>query len=684
MNRVGVFGAVRGGFIERRAGLQGTALPDGIPSKPDTGLPGGVATTIRPTATTRIDEVIDQARAALLADQAEDGHWVYQLEADATIPAEYILLDAFLGERDKDTHDRLAHYLRDIQGEDGGWPLFHAGDTNLSATVKAYFALKLAGDTPDMPHMKRARDVVLSLGGAARCNVFTRIMLALFGQVPWRAVPVMPVQITLLPHWFPFHLCKVSYWTRTVLTPLLVLMAKKPRARNPDGIRIDELFTTPPFQERRYMVNPTGALLGHMFLALDRVLRVTTAVFPSLWQRRAIDWSVDFVTERLNGDQGLGGIFPAMANAVMMFDTLGYDRDHPDYVQARKAVKNLLVFDGDRGYCQPCVSPVWDTALAVHALLETGREEDIAVVGRAAKWLREHQILDVAGDWQDSRPGLRPGAWAFQYRNDHYPDTDDSSVVAMALDRADAEVNRDSVDRGVEWIIGMQCREGGWGSFDADNTQYYLNHIPFADHGALLDPPTEDVSARCVSLLAQRGYPADHPALAKGLAYLKRTQMEDGSWYGRWGTNYIYGTWSVLCALNAVGEDPQAPHIRRAVAWLKSRQLDDGGWGEDCASYWPGREAEVKGSTASQTSWALLALMAAGEAQDEAVRRGVEYLVDACSDGNGWQEKFYNAVGFPRVFFLKYHGYSTYFPLWALARYRRLTTGGANHTPHGM
>ncbi|MEE2970818.1 MAG: squalene--hopene cyclase [Pseudomonadota bacterium] len=641
-----------------------------------------------PTETdARLDDVIEEAREALLARQTEDGHWVYELEADATIPAEYILLDHFLDELDPDTldiHQRLARYLREIQGEDGGWPLFHAGDTDISATVKAYYALKLTGDLPDAPHMERARDAVLGLGGAARCNVFTRIMLALFGQVPWRAVPVMLVQIILLPRWFPFHLSKVSYWTRTVLTPLLVLMAEKPQARNPKGVKIDELFTTPPFQERRYMVNSTGALLGHMFLWLDRGMRLALTVFPNLWQRRATDRAVKFVTERLDGEEGLGGIFPAMANAVMMFDTLGYEKDHPHFVQARNAVKNLVVIDGDRAYCQPCVSPVWDTALALHALLETNHEEDAAAVKRATKWLRDHQILDIKGDWHDQRPGLRPGAWAFQYRNEYYPDTDDSSVVAMALDRADSDENRESVDRGVEWIIGMQCRNGGWGSFDADNTLYYLNHIPFADHGALLDPPTEDVSARCISLLAQRGHSADHPAMATGIDYLKRTQMDDGSWYGRWGTNYIYGTWSVLCALNAVGEDPQAPYIRRAVGWLKSRQLEDGGWGEDCASYWPGREREVKGSAASQTAWAMLGLMAMGEAQSDAVRRGVEYLLDAPKNGSGWEEKFYNAVGFPRVFFLKYHGYSTYFPLWALARYRALTKGGLNHTPHGM
>ena len=664
--------------------MQGSALPEGAPSKPDTGLPGGVSFRYAPEADARIDEVIDEVRAALRARQAPDGHWVYELEADATIPAEYILLDHFLDNPAPDTHQKLARYLRRIQGADGGWPLFHAGDADLSASVKAYFALKLIGESPDAPHMKRAREVILGLGGAAHANVFTRITLALFGQVPWRAVPVMPVEIMLLPRWFPFHLSKVSYWTRTVLTPLLVLMEKKQLARGTGGTTIEELFTVPPFDERRYLVNPTGAPLGYAFLWLDRLLRVTTPLFPGWWKRRAMGRAVKFVTERLNGEEGLGGIFPAMANALMMFDSLGYSKDHPHYVAAREAVNGLLVFDGDCGYCQPCLSPVWDTALAMHAIMEAGDDQDLPALRKGAEWLRKNQIMDVKGDWHDRRPSLRPGAWAFQYRNDHYPDTDDSSVVAMALDRLDGEENRESVTRGIEWILGMQCENGGWGSFDADNTSYYLNHIPFADHGALLDPPTEDVSARCVSLLAQNGYAADHPAVARAVTYLLDRQEHDGSWFGRWGTNYIYGTWSVLCAFNAIGTDPAAPHIRRAVDWMNSRQQDDGGWGEDCASYWPDRRDEVKASTPSQTAWALLGLMAAGEVHSDSVRRGVEFLLDAPKNGNGWDEELYNAVGFPRVFFLRYHGYSTYFPLWALARYRNLKNGRANTTSHGL
>jgi squalene-hopene/tetraprenyl-beta-curcumene cyclase len=391
-----------------------------------------------------------------------------------------------------------------------------------------------------------------------------------------------------------------------------------------------------------------------------------------------------FVKERLNGEDGLGGIFPAMANTVMAYDALGYAKDHPDATIARESIAKLLAHGKDESYCQPCLSPIWDTGLALHAVMETGQRADSGTVARAADWLAERQILDVKGDWAAARPDVRPGGWAFQYRNDHYPDVDDTAVVAMALHRADPERYRERIARAAEWIVGMQSANGGWGAFDADNTHYVLNHIPFADHGALLDPPTADVSARCVGFLAQIGYGRDHPAMARGLEYLRREQEPDGSWFGRWGTNYIYGTWSALAAFNAAGEDMTAPHIRKAVEWLKSRQRADGGWGEDCATYWTERKAEVKASTPSHTAWAALGLMAAGEVDCPHVARGIRYLLAAEREGGKWSEKLYNAVGFPRVFFLRYHGYSAYFPLWALARYRSLAAANARRPAYGL
>ncbi len=632
-----------------------------------------------------LEAVIDEVRDALEERQDKDGGWVFELEADATIPSEYILLEHFLDEIDTEVEAKLAVYLREKQAEHGGWPLYHQGEFNISASVKAYYALKLVGDDVNAPHMRRAREAILAHGGAATCNVFTRTTLALFGQVPWRAVPVMPVEMMLLPRWFPFHLNKVSYWSRTVLVPLMVLMAFKPKARNPRGVGIRELFVKPPEDVRTYLTNATGERLGDLFIYLDKVLRIVEPAFPRMLRARTIDMAMQFVCERLNDEHGLGGIFPAMANTVIAFDALDYPKDHPDVVRAKEAIRKLLVLNGEKGYCQPCLSPVWDTGLSALAMMEAGERNGRAVVRRATSWLAEREITEVKGDWAVWRPDLEPSGWPFQFGNSHYPDVDDTAMVVMALDRAGDPDHREAVERAARWVVGMQSENGGWGSFDADNTYYYLNSIPFADHGALLDPPTADVTARCVSMLAQLDAKRFAEPIAHGLAYLRETQEADGSWFGRWGTNYIYGTWSALLAFNVAAEDPAAAHIRKAVAWLESRQREDGGWGEDGATYWADHKDECKASTASQTAWALLGLMAAGEAESEAVKRGIAYLLKAPRNGDGgWEEEWFTAVGFPRVFYLRYHGYRTYFPLWALARYRNLKSGNANTTPYGM
>ena len=459
-----------------------------------------------------VEPAIGSAAQALLKSQQRDGHWVFELEADATIPAEYVLLRHYRGEsRDTELEQKIAVYLRRKQGKHGGWPLYHDGDFDMSASVKAYFALKMIGDTPDASHMRRAREAILARGGAVHSNVFTRVLLSLFGILDWRSVPEMPVEIMLLPRWFPFHLSKVSYWARTVLVPLLVLQALRPRAKNSLGIKIDELFVEPP-----HSIGP-AAKASHqswiwfaLFRCIDVILRPAVRVFPQSLRQRAIDRAVDFVTERLNGEDGLGAIFPAMANAAMMFDVL--DKKESAAV-ARNSIEKLLVVGVEEAYCQPCVSPVWDTGLACHALLEIGNDEALATAVRGLDWLRPLQVLDVAGDWINRRPHVRPGGWAFQYANPHYPDLDDTAVVVMAMDRArrtgvgpryDA-----AIERGVEWIKGMQSHNGGWAAFDVDNIYHYLNNIPFADHGALIDPPTEDVTARCVSMLAQLGETLD-------------------------------------------------------------------------------------------------------------------------------------------------------------------------------
>jgi len=632
-----------------------------------------------------IDAAVDRAAEALTAAQRPDGHWVFELEADCTIPAEYVLLRHYLGEPvDSVLEGKIGRYLRRIQSADHhGWGLFHAGAFDISASVKAYYALKMIGDAIDAPHMVRARDAILDAGGAAASNVFTRIQLALYDAGPWSAVPTMPPELILLPRWFPIHLSKMSYWARTVVVPLLVLCALKPVARNAKGVKVDELYTGADVRPETRAADPKWLwTLG--FNALDRILRAGDRLWPKRLRQRAIDTCTAWVTERLNGEDGLGAIYPAMANSVMLYDLLGYAEDHPARAIARQSVENLLVIKDDEAYCQPCVSPVWDTALAAHAMLEAGGEDNIARAGAALDWLKPRQVLDVAGDWAEERPDVRPGGWAFQYSNDHYPDLDDTAVVVMAMDRA-AVADRMPIDRGIEWTVGLQSKNGGWGAFDADNDAHYLNNLPFADHGALLDPPTADVSARCVSMLAQLGESRESPRMAAALDYLRREQEPEGSWFGRWGVNYIYGTWSVLCALNAAGLEPDEPMVARAVQWLKAIQNSDGGWGEDCDSYALDRTGHAPApSTASQTAWALLGLMAAGEVESDAVARGAAWLAEHQQADGLWGQEMYTGGGFPRVFYLRYHGYPKYFPLWAMARYRNLKRSNTKRVAHGM
>ena len=639
-----------------------------------------------------LDDRIDLAMCVLIEQQRPDGHWVFELEADATIPSEYVLLQHYLGDLDSAVEAKIAVYLRRTRTAEGGWPLYPGGPLNISASVKAYLALKVIGDAPEEAHMRAARSAILAHGGAGATNVFTRILLALFGVLPWSSVPIMPVEMLLLPRW-PFHLSRISYWSRTVLVPLLVLGALRPRARNPRRLDIPELFPHSRGDARRCVRAPhQGRLKFAAFAAVDAFLRVVEPLVPARLRRRAIESAVAFVTERLNGEHGLGAIFPAMANALMMFDALGYSRSHPHYMTARKAVDALLVHRADETYCQPCVSAVWDTVLSCHALLEAGGERANSRVRKALAWLQERQVLETIGDWAAQRPGVRPGGWAFQYANAHYPDLDDTAAVVLAMDRVvrgphpihDAAY-QEAIARGREWVLGLQSRNGGWGAFDADNTSEYLNHIPFADHGALLDPPTADVTARCVSMLAQLGRASDDAQLRAGLEFLKRAQERDGSWYGRWGMNYIYGTWSVLCALNATGADLLGADVRRAVDWLTSIQNDDGGWGEGADSYELDYRAHSHAvSTPSQTAWALLGLMAAGDVGHPAVKRGVDYLLRTQAANGAWPEDRFNATGFPRVFYLHYHGYPTFFPLWALARYRNLHASGERHVRFGM
>ena len=657
----------------------GVTAPSGSPIPGATPAGAGasahaVSAAIDPHA---LDATIARGAGRLTQIQDREGFWCFHLEADASITAEYILMMHFMDEIEEPLQARLAMTLRATQTAAGGWCLFPGAALDLSCSAKAYYALKLAGDDQNAPHMTAARAAILASGGAARANVFTRITLAMFEQIPWRGVPFLPVEIVLLPRWFPFHLHKVSYWSRTVMVPLAILCSLKQRARNPRRIGIPELFVTHPDEERDYF--PIRSHLQRAFTHLDALGRRSEPKIPARGRRAALLRAARWFIARLNGIDGLGGIFPAMVNAHEALAALEYGPDHPYRQQTRTALRRLVVEETEAAWCQPCVSPVWDTVLAVLALQEVADRAPSESVDRALEWLISRQLPDQSpGDWRAARPDVRGGGWPFQFANAHYPDLDDTAAVAWALTRAPRTERRtQSLTSAIDWIVGMQSRNGGFGAFDADNTFRYLNEIPFADHGALLDPPTSDVSGRCAVALARVDRARDRSALASCLAFLRREQEDAGPWFGRWGTNYIYGTWSVLAALTLTGRDEDAPRVARAAAWLKGRQNADGGWGESCDSYWdPGPVSRPSTSSACQTAWALLALMDSGEVHAPEVRRGIRYLLGHQQADGVWDDPWFNAPGFPRVFFLKYHGYAKYFPLWALARYRNLTRAG--------
>ncbi len=583
----------------------------------------------------------------------------------------------FMDEIDPSLEQQMTRYLLKRQMTEGGWPLYTGGDLDISCSVKSYYALKLSGEDPASEPMRRARAAILSRGGAARTNVFTRICLATFQQIPWHAVPFIPVEILLLPRWFFFHLSKVSYWSRTVMVPLLILVSLRAKARNPRKIDIRELFPGPP--EKEVYPVTVNSLIGRMYMWLDRMGRFLEPAIPSSLRTSAVKRAEAWCVERLNGEGGLGAIFPAMVNAYEALDLLGYPADNPLRQQAAKALKNLLVTHAEETYCQPCVSPVWDTALACHALIETGDDAVQPKVLSALQWLANRQI-ESPGDWQTQRQETPPGGWAFQYRNDCYPDVDDTAVVAWAMHRFNSNEFESCINKAMDWCCGMQSRNGGYGAFDADNNHLHLNEIPFADHKALLDPPTADVSARVATLLAYSAKTPDGSTLHRVIKFLRAEQDDTGAWFGRWGTNYIYGTWSVLVALQAAGISSELPCVKRAANWLKSIQQPNGGWGENNDSYladspqMKNYAAANQGATSYQTAWAMMGLMAAGEAHSLEAERGINYLISTQASDGSWQDPWFNAPGFPRIFYLKYHGYSSYFPLWALAQYRNAIT----------
>ena len=629
---------------------------------------------------TALDEAVARAQHHLLSRQAADGHWVGELEADRALTAEALLLHRLIDRVDGGVERRAVTFLRRRQNADGGWSLFEGGASDLSATIKIYFAMKMSGVSPDDPVMLRARARIRAMGGPAKANVFCKILLALFGEYDWNGVPTMPVEIMLLPPpFFLFNIYEVSYWSRCVIVPLLIIMDRKPVKWLPRHLTLDELW--PEGREHTSLRFPRvpepfswrGLFWKSFFIAVDDGLKIWERFSPRPLRKRAVDAAREWLEERTAVPGGLGGIYPAMANSILALRLLGHPEDHPLVLGQLKEIEALAVEHGDELCYQPCPSPVWDTSLAANALVESDLPTDHPALVKAAEWMLGKQIL-VAGDWQVKRPHVQPGGWAFQYGNDFYPDLDDAAMVLMALEKirgVDADRVRLAKERGVGWFLGMQNVDGGWASFDADNNRLYLNNIPFADHGALVDPSTEDLTGRGLELLGTLGYPRDLEAVDRAIHFIRRSQRHDGPWYGRWGVNYIYGTWSVLRGLGAIGVDPRHEYVQRAVRWLLRRQNPDGGWGETCESYAKPELAGIGESLPSQTAWALLGLFAAGQTTGPAVERGIGYLLATQRADGSWEDPFWNGTGFPRVFYLKYHLYAKYFPLWALGVYRR-------------
>ncbi len=627
-----------------------------------------------------VDEAILRAQAFLLSSQAPDGHWVGELEADTTITSEYLFLTHLLDRVDREREAKAVRYILSRQLPDGGWNLYEDGPADLSASIKAYFALKLSGLPADHPAMAAAGEHIRQRGGPTQANIFTKIALALFGEYDWRGIPAMPVEFMLRPRWFYFNLYEISYWSRTVLVPLLILMDKKPVIRPLPGRGLDELWPTPRDRASlRFPRLPRPFSLRtlfwkNFFIAVDDGLKLWEKTGVRPLRARAIEAARTWLEERLAVPGGLGGIYPAMANAVLALRCLGYPDDHPLVRGQLKEIEALAVEKPDRIHYQPCVSPVWDTTLAANALVESGLPADHPSLRTAGQWLLDKQIL-VPGDWQVKRPEIAPGGWPFQYHNDFYPDLDDTTMAVMALAKISGlndTRKRFAIERGTAWLLGMQGRDGGWASFDADNDKLLLNNIPFADHGALLDPSTEDLTGRGLEMLGTLGYGPDFPPARRGIEFLKRCQRQEGCWHGRWGVNYIYGTWSVLRGLRTIGEDLSKEYVRRAANWLESTQNPDGGWGERCDSYNDPALAGRGDSTPSQTAWALLGLFAAGKIDGNVVQRGIRYLIETQQPDGSWEDSHWNGTGFPRVFYLKYHFYSKYFPLWALGVSRRV------------
>ncbi len=618
---------------------------------------------------------IAAARGHLLGLQRADGHWCGELEGDTILESEYVLLQAFLGRLRHPKIAGCARYLLAKQEPHGGWGNYPGGPADLSATVKAYFALKLAGHSPDEAPLQKAREVVRRLGGAERCNSFTRFSLAALGQLPYAHCPSVPVELVRLPLWFPLSIYRMSAWTRTMVVPLALVQFFKPAPAIPAALGIAELFLDPTRQ-----VAPPAARLASPWLSWanffrlgDRLVKFCERFVPQAWRRGSLRKAERWLLDHFDGSDGVGAIFPPMVYTIMALKCLGYSEDSAEFRWAEKQLDDLMIEENGTVRLQPCVSPVWDTAIAGIALADSGTPADDPALARAAEWLLAKEIREP-GDWAMTTKGIEPTGWAFEYRNRFYADLDDTAMVALALARTARRhepAGAAALRRAVAFLKAMQSRDGGWAAFDKDIDNRVLEAIPFADHNAMLDPTCADITARVLEAFALLGIGRGDPSFERGVQYLLRDQESDGAWYGRWGVNYVYGTWQALLGLAAAGFEPQRPEVRRATAWLVSKQQPDGGWGESPGTYDHPAERGRGQATASQTAWGLMGLIAGGEAGSAAARAAAAWLLRTQRPQGGWDEPEFTGTGFPRVFYLRYHYYRDCFPLLALGRYAR-------------
>ncbi len=620
-----------------------------------------------------VSQAIQSSQDYLLSLLKSPGYWCFPLEADSTLVADYVMLMHYIEEVNPNLEKKAIRWILNTQLEDGGWNIYHGGPSELNATVKCAFALQLAGFSREDGPLRRAEECLLRLGGLHKVNSYTRFYLGLFGQYPWQRIVSMPPELMFLPTSFYFNIYEISSWSRAILVPMCIIWSHRPVKTPPPTVDCTTWWLPKPPRGYGKTLRDTFSWKT-FFNTIDAIVKRSDRFYSPFTRREALRRAETWMLEHIRRGGGLAAIYPAMLNAIIALDCLGYDRENPVLKNAMDEFMKLMVEQDDRLWFQPCFSPTWDTAIALAALQRSGMPGDHPQIQKAAEWLVDQEI-QIKGDWQIKNPYGPAGGWAFEYDNDFYADTDDTAMVLMAI--KDARIPFDNrrqsaIQRGIDWLLSMQSSDGGWGAFDVDNNKELLNMIPFADHNALLDPSTADVTARILEMFGEFGYDSKFSPAARAIAFLRNQQEPDGSWYGRWGVNYIYGTWQVITGLVKIGIPPSDPCIRRGVDWLMKVVHDDGGWGESCKTYNDPSLRGIGPSTPSQTAWAIMGLLNGGLVDHPVVERGIEYLIRNQRPDGGWDEEDFTGTGFPRVFYLRYTGYRNYFPLMALGRYRSL------------